>query len=192
MPHILVKKSFYDSGWSSVDNPYGPGGYAYDGPPIPEPEPKPKGPSEQLTLPYFDPQLDYRTGWEGVEPVTAIRYMGDYEAGTPVEQDDMNVHFEHGGAGGLMPRRSPNADFKAPTVDAPHGAPAPAGWKNTDTQMMGAGYIVTRTTASTIGIRTGQSTSWTWIWELWGLGGQGQPWRTCITRQGKSNHQPNW
>ena len=130
MPHILVKKSFYDSGWSSVDNPYGPGGYAYDGPPIPEPEPKPRGPSEQLTLPYFDPQLDYRTGWKGVEPVTAIRYMGDYEAGTPVEQDDMNVHFEHGGAGGLMPRRSPNVDFKAPTVDAPHGAPAPAGWKN--------------------------------------------------------------
>ena len=138
MPHVFVRKSypvikFYDDGWSSVDNPYGPGGYAYDGPPIPVEEPPPRGPRKlrQSILPEFDPTLDETTGYAGVPPVSALRYMGDFTAGSPVEQGDYQTSFEGTGDSELgLPKRQPDVDFNAPTIDAPHGEPAPTGWKN--------------------------------------------------------------
>lgn len=134
MPHILVRKSYYDEGWSSVDNPYGPGGAWSDEPAIPKPEKRSRvtmDNSFQSTLPYHDWTLDRTTGWKGVEPISAIRYMGDYRAGSPVEQDEANVDFEHGGTMG-MPPTTPidTVDFDAPTVSAPHGELAPEGWKD--------------------------------------------------------------
>lgn len=123
----------YDS-WSSVDNPYGPGGVAYDGPPIDLGTSRNRvtmDNSFQSDLPYHDLTLDRTTGWKGVEPISAIRYMGDYRAGSPVEQDERNVDFEHGGTMG-MPPTTPidTVDFDAPTVSAPHGKLAPEGWKD--------------------------------------------------------------
>ena len=130
---FLKAGNWYDS----VDNPYGPGGHAYDGPAIDEPEPKPKPTrirmdnSYQSILPQHDLTLDETTGWEGVPPISAIRYMGDHRAGSPVPQGDYQTSFEGAPDRELgLPGIQPDVDFNAPTVDAPHGEPAPAGWKS--------------------------------------------------------------
>ena len=125
---FLKAGNWYDS----VDNPYGPGGVAYDGPATDEPKPKPMmRTTRQSILPEHDPTLDETTGWEGVPPISAVRYMGDYRAGSPVPQGDYQTSFEGAPDRELgLPGRQPDVDFNAPTVDAPHGEPAPAGWKS--------------------------------------------------------------
>ena len=92
--------------------------------------------SRQTIIPEFDPSLDRRTGWD-VDPVTAIRYMGDHRAGSPVPQRTYQTSFEGvpvkgDGIDSLLPmsNRQPEIDFNAPTVEAPHGKPAPPGWKS--------------------------------------------------------------
>ena len=117
VPHVFVRKSypvikFYDDGWSSVDNPYGPGGYAYDGPPIEEEPPKPRR-LRQSTLPEFDPMLDETTGWTGVPPVSAFRVQDDNPAGQPVPQGYANVTFETGSDW------NPDSRIQHPPVDDP-------------------------------------------------------------------------
>ena len=125
---FLKAGNWYDS----VDNPYGPGGVAYDGPAIDEPKPKPMmQTTRQSILPEHDLTLDETTGWEGVPPISAVRYMGDHRAGSPVPQGDYQTSFEGAPDRELgLPGRQPDVDFNAPTVDAPHGEPAPAGWKS--------------------------------------------------------------
>jgi hypothetical protein len=131
--YILVNKSVggYDS-WSSVDNPYGPGGVAYDGPEINDSKKRlTMANSRQNILPQHDTSLDETTGWEGVDPISAIRYMGDYRAGSPVPQGDYQTSFEGAPDRFLgLPGKQPDVDFNAPTVEAPHGKPAPPGWKD--------------------------------------------------------------
>lgn len=112
VPHVLVRKSYYDEGWSSVDNPYGPGGYAYDGPPIEEPPPKPRR-LRQSILPEFDPTLDETTGFRGVPPVSAFRVQDDNPAGVPVPQGYANVTFETGSDW------NPDSRIQHPPVDDP-------------------------------------------------------------------------
>lgn len=86
--------------------------------------------SYQKILPQDDLTLDYRTGWKGVEPVRAIRYQGDFAAGSPVSQGHYNTSFEGNTASNGFPKNSPEVDFNAPSVEAPHGETAPTGWKN--------------------------------------------------------------
>lgn len=92
--------------------------------------------SRQSIIPEFDPSLDRRTGWD-VDPVTAIRYMGDHRAGSPVPQRIYQTSFEGvpvkgDGIDSWLPMSNPQPeiDFNAPTVEAPHGEPAPPGWKS--------------------------------------------------------------
>lgn len=92
--------------------------------------------SRQSIIPEFDPSLDRRTGWD-VDPVTAIRYMGDHRAGSPVPQRTYQTSFEGVPVKGddidswlPMSNPQPEIDFNAPTVEAPHGEPAPPGWKS--------------------------------------------------------------
>ena len=57
--------------------------------------------------------------------------MGDHRAGSPVSQGDYQTSFEGAPDRELgLPGIQPDVDFNAPTVDAPHGEPAPAGWKS--------------------------------------------------------------
>ena len=84
----------------------------------------------QTTLPMHDFTLDENTGYAGVPPVTAIRYTGDYRAGSPVAQGAYNTNFEGTETSGYFPKKVPDVDFNAPSVDAPHGKLAPKGWKN--------------------------------------------------------------
>lgn len=84
----------------------------------------------QTTLPMHDFTLDENTGYAGVPPVTAIRYTGDYRAGSPVAQGDFNTNFEGTESSGYFPKKVPDVDFNAPSVNAPHGKLAPKGWKN--------------------------------------------------------------
>jgi hypothetical protein len=84
----------------------------------------------QTTLPMHDFTLDENTGYAGVPPVTAIRYTGDYRAGSPVAQGAFNTVFEGTESSGYFPKKVPDVDFDAPSVDAPHGKLAPKGWKN--------------------------------------------------------------
>ena len=86
--------------------------------------------SYQKILPQDDLTLDYRTGWKGVEPVRAIRYQGDFPAGSPVSQGHYNTTFEGNAPSNGFPKNSPEVDFNAPSVEAPHGKLAPKGWKN--------------------------------------------------------------
>ena len=93
--------------------------------------------SYQSILPEHDLTLDETTGWEGVPPVSAIRYMGDHRAGSPVRQGHYQTSFEGvpvkgDGIDSLLPMSNPQPeiDFNAPTVEAPHGEPAPPGWKS--------------------------------------------------------------
>ena len=86
--------------------------------------------SYQKILPQDDLTLDYRTGWKGVEPVTAMRYQGDFPAGSPVSQGHYNTSFEGNTPSNGFPKNSPEVDFNAPSVEAPHGETAPTGWKN--------------------------------------------------------------
>lgn len=51
----------------------------------------------QTKLPMHDPRLDYTTGWEGWDPVRAVRVQGtDRPAGEPVPQDGSNINYEEG------------------------------------------------------------------------------------------------
>ncbi len=96
MPHILVRKSYYDEGWSSVDNPYGPGGAWSDEPAISEAERRTMANTRESKLFEYDPRLDETTGWTGVPPVTAMRVQGEHPAGEPVPQGYANISFETG------------------------------------------------------------------------------------------------
>lgn len=102
--------------WDSVDDPYAhekydgltreewirresrPGGELW--------EPLTDENSWQPKLHNFDPRLDRNTGWGGVEPVGAVRVIGDFPPGSSVVQGEGNVEFEHGGGMGL-PKRIP-------------------------------------------------------------------------------------
>jgi len=47
----------------------------------------------QTKLPMHDPRLDYTTGWEGWDPVRAVRVQGMHRpAGEPVPQDGSNIN----------------------------------------------------------------------------------------------------
>jgi len=51
----------------------------------------------QTKLPMHDPRLDYTTGWEGWDPVRAVRVQGTHRpAGQPVPQDGSNIYYEEG------------------------------------------------------------------------------------------------
>lgn len=51
----------------------------------------------QTKLPMHDPRLDYTTGWEGWDPVRAVRVQGTHRpAGEPVPQDGSNINYEEG------------------------------------------------------------------------------------------------
>jgi len=51
----------------------------------------------QTKLPMHDPRLDYTTGWEGWDPVRAVRVQGAHRpAGEPVPQDGSNINYEEG------------------------------------------------------------------------------------------------
>ena len=51
----------------------------------------------QTKLPMHDPKLDYTTGWEGWEPVRAVRVQSEeFPAGQPVPQDGSNINYEEG------------------------------------------------------------------------------------------------
>jgi len=51
----------------------------------------------QTKLPMHDPRLDYTTGWEGWDPVRAVRVQGMHRpAGEPVPQDGSNINYEEG------------------------------------------------------------------------------------------------
>ena len=128
--YVAVKKSnSYEDDWSSVDDMYEDERQQWlkDNPEPPDPPGVTGKDSRQAILPESDPTLDRTTGWAGVEPVTAIRYMGDHRAGSPVRQGDYQTSFE-----GTRDKESnqPDMDFDAPTVEAPHGEAAPPGWKD--------------------------------------------------------------
>ena len=123
---IAVKKSVND--WSSVGSLYDDDN---DGEPNLDKRYTPTmDNSYQKILPQDDLTLDYRTGWKGVEPVTAIRYQGDFPAGSPVSQGHYNTTFEGNTPSNGFPKNSPEVDFNASSVEAPHGKLAPKGWKN--------------------------------------------------------------
>lgn len=92
--------NYLKSDWSSTDSLYGNA----------DEDEERKRPTVdnnyQTILPQHDPRLDETTGWQGVEPVSAIRIQGSHrKAGQAVPQDGSNKNFEGGDP--RLPQRIP-------------------------------------------------------------------------------------
>lgn len=95
--------NYLKSDWSSTDSLYG---NEYEDEPSIERKRHTVDNNYQTTIPQFDPRLDETTGWQGVEPVTAIRVQGNHrKAGQAVPQDGSNKNFEGGDP--RLPQRIP-------------------------------------------------------------------------------------